>query len=96
MKPLFVIAILMIVLGFGYNIYLGYTLPREPNGAQNQMINLGKGPKVFGTERENFNSEISKWTAITGIACGILATAWTMRARANAAIKSAENEVHGK
>jgi hypothetical protein len=39
-------------LGMGTNIYFGETLPKEPVGQRTHLIDLGKGPKVFGTDRE--------------------------------------------
>ena len=57
--------------GMGCNIYFGCTLPKVPDGLRDHIIDLGKGPKVFGTGREYEIYEISKWLAVIAIIGGV-------------------------
>jgi len=69
-------------IGMGCNIYLGYALPKVPSGSRSHMIDLGKGPKVFGTNVEYYCSEISKWVAIAAIVGGVFFIAWIRSSQA--------------
>jgi hypothetical protein len=72
----------LMIVGFSFNMYFAATLPREPIGQRTHIIDLGKGPKVFGTDREYYYAEAAKWMAITAIAAGTLVTAINVRLRA--------------
>lgn len=66
----------VIVASFAYNIYSSRTLPKEPTATRTYMIDLGKGPKVYGTHAEFNANRIVQDIAIVCLVGGAIGGAW--------------------
>ena len=72
MKVVFAALLFVIIAAFAYNIYSSRTLPKQPTVARAYMIDLGKGPKVYGTRAELNANRIVQGIAIVCIVGGAL------------------------
>jgi hypothetical protein len=81
LKAFYAVVFALMALGMGTNIYLGETLPKEPTGQRTHLIDLGKGPKVFGTDRECDYNVATQYLASIAIVSGLLVMGWRVRTK---------------
>lgn len=81
LKAFYAVVFAVMALGMGTNIYFGETLPKEPVGQRTHLIDLGKGPKVFGTDREYDYNVATQRLAWVAVVSGVLVMGWRIRAR---------------
>jgi len=66
-------SLLAAFIGIAYNFHEAYSLPRYASGDRRTIIDLGRGPKVYGTSGEATLNNISDVLATGGIFLGVAA-----------------------
>jgi hypothetical protein len=67
------LGVLAAFIGMTYNFHEAFSLPHYAQGERPTVIDLGRGPKVYGTTWEATLNQISNVLAIGGIFLGVAA-----------------------